>query len=109
MIQKTVAFKVFQHYHEDSAAFDNEANLFEVLPPSSSDVIIQCLGSFKQNQKCVVILELAPGGSLRDFLEKSRRPKSCQELRQLWDSMINLLNALVHLHNTTPGPRGISW
>ncbi|KAK8112495.1 serine/threonine protein kinase [Apiospora sp. TS-2023a] len=105
---KTVAFKVFQHYHEDSAAFENEASLFEVLPPNSSDVIVQCLGSFKQNQKCVVILELAPGGSLRHFLEKTRRPKSSHELRQLWDSMINLLNALVHLHNLTPGPRASS-
>ncbi|KAK7995766.1 hypothetical protein PG991_015233 [Apiospora marii] len=105
---KTVAFKVFQHYHEDSAAFENEASLFEVLPPSSSDVIVQCLGSFKQNQKCVVVLELASGGSLRNFLGKTRRPKSRQELRQLWDSMINLLNALVHLHNLTRGSRAIS-
>ncbi|KAK6836917.1 serine/threonine protein kinase [Apiospora arundinis] len=77
------------------------------FPPSSSDVIVQYLGSFKQNQKCVVILELAPGGSLKDFLVKTRRPKSRQELRQLWGSLINLLNALLHLHNLAPGSRTI--
>ncbi|KAK6859083.1 serine/threonine protein kinase [Apiospora arundinis] len=101
--EKTVAFKVFQHYHEDNTSYENEVSLFEKLPPSSSDVIVQYLGSFKQNQKCVVILQLAPGGSLKDFLMKTRRPKSRQELRQLWGSMINLLNALFHLHNLAPG------
>ncbi|KAK7995607.1 serine/threonine protein kinase [Apiospora arundinis] len=105
--EKTVAFKMFQRYHESSAAFENEVNLFEKLPANSTDVIVKCLGSFKQNQKYVVILELAPGGNFKDFLSKTRKPKSRQELLQLWGTLISLLNALLHLHNLAPGSRTI--
>ncbi|KAK8859097.1 serine threonine kinase [Apiospora arundinis] len=101
--EKTVAFKVFQHYHEDIDAYESEVNVFEKLPRNSSDVIIRCLGSFTQNEKCVVVLEHAPGGSLKDFLAKTRRPKSRQELLQLWNNFIGVLNALQHLHNLAPG------
>ncbi|KAH7175264.1 kinase-like domain-containing protein [Dactylonectria macrodidyma] len=106
----TVVFKIYQRSAKD--AFISEANAYATFPETYGENIVQCHGTFKQEEKYIIILEYAPRGSLLDFFETTRRLPTTDELRILWTELFKLLGALYMIHEnglpSSSAPIGIS-
>ncbi|KAK7994270.1 hypothetical protein PG991_015858 [Apiospora marii] len=108
---KTIIWKVRIHDHGSDfeeqarylAAFKRERKLLANLPSEASEVIVNYLGSFKQNRKSVIVLEFAPGGNLAAFLRNARTPTTQGEFCSLWTSLTSLLIAIYYLNNLPIG------
>lgn len=79
--------------------YNSETGVYPIIDPAAyGQYIVKCHGSFEQENKCIIILEYAPGGSLLDFLERTRLPNH-DEVKTLWAELFELFNALLMIHD----------
>ncbi|CAM1507875.1 Fc.00g047230.m01.CDS01 [Cosmosporella sp. VM-42] len=98
-----VVFKEYQcHQFEDlRKSWEREINAFAKI--RHEDNIVKYIGAFEQNNKCVVVLEYANGGTLRELFQRNQQPQSRPEVIYLWESLVKLLNPIHHLHHLGAG------
>ncbi|KAK7914146.1 serine/threonine protein kinase [Apiospora marii] len=101
--ERTVVLKIYEQHPRYLAAFKREWKLLANLPSEASEVIVNYLGSFKQNRKSVIVLEFAPGGNLAAFLRNARTPATQAEFYSFWTSLASLLIAVYYLNNLPNG------
>lgn len=66
-----------------------------------SDNIVAYYGSFQHGETYNLILELANGGDLGEYLKSTQRPQTAQEIHDFWCSLTNVLKGLFRVHQTT--------
>jgi len=65
--------------------------------------IVRFYGSYMQAEKFNIVLEYANEGSLETFLQHNTPPTQVEHIRDFWKNLLELLKALVYLHNHSEG------
>lgn len=99
MQKQVLALKVLTG--DSQRIFDAELEALAALSRKSSKHIVQCMGSYVHGNNYNLILEYADQGSLGEYLQRSSPPRSALELQQFWNSMIDILQGLHQIHNTS--------
>ena len=65
--------------------------------------VVRFYGSYTQAEKFNIILEYADKGSLEKFLQRNAPPTQVEHIRDFWKNLLELLKALIYLHNHSEG------
>jgi len=65
--------------------------------------IIRFYGSYTQAGTFNIFLEYADKGSLETFLKENVPPTRLEDVRVFWKCLLELLQALIYLHNHSEG------
>ena len=65
--------------------------------------VIRFYGSYTQVETFNIVLEYADKGSLETFLKFNDPPTQMEHIRDFWKNLLELLKALMYLHNHSEG------
>jgi serine/threonine protein kinase len=85
-----------------STYYKNEVSAFRRLRSNCGTPnpnIISFHGSYIQGTSFNVILEYADRGSLEQYFQETKRPKSREDIICFWDGLFAVLKALVSIHD----------
>lgn len=89
-------------------AYDRENNayvLMESMGPSNH--VVTFYGSYRQNRKGNLILEYVDGGTLWDYLRKTDKPQTAEDIHAFWRSASGLADGLRVVHQVTEVPSSL--
>lgn len=76
----------------------DEFHAYYALQGNKPAHVITCYGAFRHGDTSSLILQWVPGCNLNEFLERMNPPQCSQDLSDFWESMIQTLVGLHHLH-----------
>ena len=65
--------------------------------------VVRFYGSYTQAETFNIFLEYADNGSLETFLLHNGPPTETEHIRDFWMNLLELLKALMYLHNHSDG------
>jgi serine/threonine protein kinase len=90
-------FKEYQ-FQDSQKPWEKEVNIFNLVNNTCENLVRQ-LGSFSQNDKFVIVLEYANGGTLLDIFQANHLPRNLTRMKEFWRNLMRLLFALDKLHS----------
>ena len=98
------ALKAYQT-NEAKYYYDNEVRAFKSLKRRGRRcrALIMFYGSLVLNGRYNILLEYADGGSLEDYFERTKSPKSGKDIADFWANLCSVIEALIAIHNEEKG------
>ena len=84
-------------YHNVQQRQQDEREI-KLLENLSHPHVITYFTSFSQNGNLYIIIEYINGGSLEDFINKSKENKTHIQEKKVWDLLVQSLSGLLYLH-----------